>query len=366
MQSRSGRARFYWFVSLLPLALIPCGLAQSTGGIFITPVPNAPFTGVIVVQRTRVASNNGSAMDLKTVREVARDSQGRIYNVFRSLEPASESSTPPVERIHFYDPQSRGYTYLYPEQKTYTTGIVNHPPAANPADLIASPTGSSVPLNQFTKQEDLGTNSIGGVSAHGVRETQTLPAASSGTGSELVLTDEYWYSDDLHMNVEVKHNDPRTGSVTMTLTQVARTEPDASLFQIPDGYQRVGLGSEQMGLGSGSPQQPSQETPAPTSELLSHTYHIGGPVSAPRLVTAPDPVFPSEQREGGVVVVACLVDDKGLPQQVHVVRSLSGEFDSNAIQAVEQYRFEPAMLQGESGAKPVAVEVNIEVNFRSR
>jgi hypothetical protein len=51
-----------------------------------------------------------------------------------------------------------------------------------------------------------------------------------------VLVDEYWYSDDLHMNVMVKHSDPRKGSVTMTLTQASRTDPDPTLFEIPDGY----------------------------------------------------------------------------------------------------------------------------------
>ena len=51
-----------------------------------------------------------------------------------------------------------------------------------------------------------------------------------------MLTDEYWYSDELHVNVMVKHNGPRKGSVTMTLTQATRTDPDPSLFQIPEGY----------------------------------------------------------------------------------------------------------------------------------
>ena len=66
-----------------------------------------------------------------------------------------------------------------PQRKAYMTGTVNHPPAAEPADLIASPAGNSIPLNQFTKEEDLGTHSVEGVSAHGVREIQTIPAASS-------------------------------------------------------------------------------------------------------------------------------------------------------------------------------------------
>jgi TonB family protein len=34
--------------------------------------------------------------------------------------------------------------------------------------------------------------------------------------------------------------------------------------------------------------------------------------------------------------------------------------DEKAVEAVRRYRFKPATLQG----KPVAVELNIEVNFR--
>jgi hypothetical protein len=216
----------------LVFAAAPGGLAQSTSGIFITPVPDAPFTGVIKVDRT-IVQPDGKVESLTTIRDTARDSRGRIYNVFRALVPADFAGTPPTIRVHSYDPQTRSYTYLYPNH-TYTTGTVNHPPAAEPADLIASPAGNSAPLNQFTKQEDLGTQSIEGITAHGVRETQTIP--SSSAGSEVVLTDEYWYSEDLHMNVMVKHSDPRKGSVTMTLTQATRTDPDPSLFQIPEGY----------------------------------------------------------------------------------------------------------------------------------
>jgi hypothetical protein len=188
------------------------------------------------VERTAVSANGGPAMKWRTVRDVARDAQGRIYNVFRQLIPDAATSEPPIIRIHFYDPQTRGYTYLYPQHKIYVTGTVSHPPASEPADSVASPAGSSIPLNQFTKQEDLGTQAIDGVNAHGVRETQTIPASSSNTGHEVLLIDEYWYSDDLHLNVVIKHSDPRTGNMTMTLTKVSRGDPDPSLFQIPEGY----------------------------------------------------------------------------------------------------------------------------------
>ena len=155
MRSRPALAGILSFVFLV-LAAVPSGLAQNTGGIFIPPVPGAPFTGVIKVDRT-IVRPDGKVESLKTVRDTARDSRGRLYNVFRALVPADFAGAPPTIRVHFYDPQTRNYTYVYPNQHTYMTGTVNHPPAAEPADLIASPAGNSVPLNQFTKQEDLGT-----------------------------------------------------------------------------------------------------------------------------------------------------------------------------------------------------------------
>jgi hypothetical protein len=218
------------------LATVPGASGQNTSGIFLTPVANAPFTGAIVIERTIVARGDAPALNLKNIREVSRDNEGRVRNVFRQPIPASQNIEPPIIRIHFYDPQTRNYAYLYPRNKTYQTGTVNHPPAAEPADLLASPAGNSIPLNQFTKLEDLGTRSIDGVSAHGVREIQNLPAAWGQAGTAVKLTDEYWYSADLHMNIVVKHDDPRTGTVTMTLIQVTRGDPDPSLFRIPDDY----------------------------------------------------------------------------------------------------------------------------------
>jgi protein TonB len=92
-------------------------------------------------------------------------------------------------------------------------------------------------------------------------------------------------------------------------------------------------------------------------------YHVGGGVSAPQLVFAPDPEFSDEARRAkyqGVCVVSLIVDAQGLPQRVQVVRHLGMGLDEKAVEAVKQYKFKPATLQG----KPVPVEVNIEVNFR--
>ena len=59
-------------------------------------------------------------------------------------------------------------------------------------------------------------------------------------------------------------------------------------------------------------------------------------------------------------MVSLIVDEQGNPQRIATVRHIDHGLDEKAIEAVRQYKFKPAMLQG----KPVPVEVNIEVNFK--
>jgi len=224
----------------------PGALAQAGPDVFVTPIPHAPFSGVIHVERSFVRPD-GSIVKLKTIRDISRDSRGRIYNEARALVPVSSNQTPQVVRIHLYDPQTRISTMLNPQERTYWISAVNRPPATvPPALLYASPTGNTLPQNEFTKEEDLGIHEMEGVPVHGVREIQTIPAEKSGTGKEIVITDEYWYSDDLRINLGITHSDPRLGSVKMTVTQVTRTEPDPALFEIPGNYKppRAGRGTD--------------------------------------------------------------------------------------------------------------------------
>jgi TonB family protein len=90
---------------------------------------------------------------------------------------------------------------------------------------------------------------------------------------------------------------------------------------------------------------------------------IGGNVSAPMVIYQVDPEYTPEARNarfGGVVLVNLVVDQQGVPQNVHVLRSLGMGLDAKALEAVKQYRFRPAMEDG----KPVPVQLNIEVNFQ--
>jgi protein TonB len=92
-------------------------------------------------------------------------------------------------------------------------------------------------------------------------------------------------------------------------------------------------------------------------------YRIGGGVSAPAVLLKVEPEYSEEARKAkwqGTVVLSLIVDDKGLPQELKVVRSLGLGLDQKAIEAVMKWRFKPGMKDG----KPVAVQATIEVNFR--
>lgn len=92
-------------------------------------------------------------------------------------------------------------------------------------------------------------------------------------------------------------------------------------------------------------------------------YRIGGGVSAPSLVYKVEPEYSEEARKAkfqGSVLLQVVVDDKGNPRDIRVVRPLGLGLDEKAIEAVQKWRFKPGFLNG----KAVPVQAMIEVNFR--
>src|SRR5262245_14696503 len=86
------------------------------------------------------------------------------------------------------------------------------------------------------KTESLGTQTIEGVTAEGARATLTIPAGDIGNTLPIEIVDENWYSPELQINVMTKHRDPRSGETTYRLTNLSRSEPDRSLFEVPADY----------------------------------------------------------------------------------------------------------------------------------
>lgn len=86
-------------------------------------------------------------------------------------------------------------------------------------------------------------------------------------------------------------------------------------------------------------------------------------VTAPVAKFTPEPDFSEEARKAkyqGVVVLAAIIGPDGKPRNIHVVRSLGMGLDEKAIERVRTWLFEP----GKKNGTPVAVAMNLEVDFR--
>lgn len=87
-----------------------------------------------------------------------------------------------------------------------------------------------------TTREDLGQQTIEGVSATGTRTTTEIPAGAIGNDQPIKIVSEQWFSPELQVLVLTKHSDPRTGETTYRLTGIVRAEPARSLFDLPPDY----------------------------------------------------------------------------------------------------------------------------------
>jgi len=91
-------------------------------------------------------------------------------------------------------------------------------------------------------------------------------------------------------------------------------------------------------------------------------YHVGGGISAPTAISSPDPDYTEEARRAkkqGTCVLWMIVDSTGHPRDIRVQRGLGFGLDAKAVEAVKQWRFQPALKDG----RPVDVQISVEVEF---
>lgn len=99
----------------------------------------------------------------------------------------------------------------------------------------------------------------------------------------------------------------------------------------------------------------AQKESSPARDTSEEVLEIGGDVSPPKLVYHVDPVHAGS----GTVIVGLIVSSKGLPRDVRIVESLSRDMDESAVNAVKQWKFEPAKKKD----TPVAVKITVEIRF---
>lgn len=172
--------------------------------------------------------------------------------------------------------------------------------------------------------------------------------------------------------VVVRNNNPRL-AVEPTVVMPPQIKMSSALPNMGDPSSSVagprsngtGYGS---GIGSGNGGGIGSGTGGGVGPGLGGGYGggvftVGGGVSAPRAIYKPDPEYSTEARQAkyqGTVILSLIVGQDGRPRAIKVARSLGMGLDEKAMEAVRQWRFEPAIKDG----RPVPVMVNIEVAFR--
>ena len=106
--------------------------------------------------------------------------------------------------------------------------------------------------------------------------------------------------------------------------------------------------------------------PPPPPPARVAPVRVGGDISAPRLVRRVDPDYPlmavTAQIEG-MVILEATVDETGAVTDTRVLRSHS-VLDQAAVEAVEQWRYEPLRLNGK--AQPFVLTVTVSFSLADR
>jgi periplasmic protein TonB len=165
---------------------------------------------------------------------------------------------------------------------------------------------------------------------------------------------------------------PEHPKLPMTPTIVADTPPpDVVSNNYGDPLSHLGVPSNGTGFGGGIGSGSGGGVgvgrgpgvgPGSGGGFGGGAYRIGGGVSSPSLISKVEPEYSEEARKAkwqGTVQLQIVVDEKGVPQQMRVIRQLGLGLDQKALEAVAKWRFKPGMKDG----KAVPVIATIEVSF---
>ena len=264
-------------------------LYQSSGGInvtaraikegrLLTPVTGAPYSATITNEMVQTLSD-GTHIAQTTPGTVARDSEGRtrqdaplpsIGNLSAADAPHLVFIQDPVAQVSYtldltsktaqklpaMPPQvpataapaaaeASGATAVTKEKLFVQMGTGGSVSTGGPMPALPDAgvevmsfqkivTAENDPTN--TSTEDLGSQTMQGVTVTGTRTTHTIPKGQIGNDAPISIVTEVWTSPELQTVAYSKRTDPRMGEQTFQLTNITRSEPDSSLFTVPAGF----------------------------------------------------------------------------------------------------------------------------------
>lgn len=194
-------------------------------------IKGEPYTAKETKEVTSVLAD-GNRVVKQTLFFVARDSNGRTFKAeLHEGKPLSDAKWKLIT-----DPATQA-TYMFMPDRTASTKHVaaqfKNSRSGREFVMADDLQYRSLDAPGELKRESLGTQIMEGVAVQGTRETRTVPAGTFGNEQAFDIASEAWYSADLHLAVLRKIRDPRVGETVWRLSDLKRSEPDPSLFQIP-------------------------------------------------------------------------------------------------------------------------------------
>ena len=223
-------------------------------------VTGSPFSAQSSTETVQTLAD-GNRIDRTNTGMIYRDSEGRtrMEESFRHFGPmpASGNAGP---MVFINDPVSGMGYILNPNGKTAQQ-------FTRPAWKGARGQRGNGPQGQFTPRNNPNvttqteTQSLDGLTVQYTRVTRTIPAGQIGNANPIQTVFERWYSPDLQMVIKSVDTNPEFGTTTFQLMNINRSEPDASLFQVPSDYtvSAAKPGPRGRRRGNGPPPPPPQE-----------------------------------------------------------------------------------------------------------
>jgi len=238
----------------LPRTFFSGGLSNSGGVVqgratFQVPQPpiqllvNAPFSGQDLVESAQtLADGSHVTQPSRAGQKVWRDSQGRI-RVETSLlggGPLTQAKGS-VTLVEILDPTTSAIFIMDDITRVVhrVKATVVQPRNVEQGLTAALPPALPNAPKLQTSTQDLGTQTMQGVLAHGLRTTTVIPPGARGNDGPLTTSRETWYSPDLNLILSTAINGGTGATSTNSVANLSRNEPDPALFTIPLDYKLV-------------------------------------------------------------------------------------------------------------------------------
>lgn len=219
-------------------------VAVAAGPFFAEEPPEvagAPFSAVVKTQSVTVFADGNRIVRTNTV-HYFRDGQGRTR---------TERGEAPNVLITIHDPVGGERYFVRPQNKVVIAikgsagdavppGMAQSLEDSAPFALLGFHMGiGATPTTESSASTtSLGQKTINGVTATGTRLVRNIPSGVLGNEKPITSTLDRWVSADLGIPVQITQKSSIGGELTLNLGQVARAEPDPTLFTPPSGYTR--------------------------------------------------------------------------------------------------------------------------------